>query len=557
MSEVMKDFGVNLASQAVFRLFDMAANEFFKKWRRAKATQEFIDLPETETYLCSRFVDGESQMKRVFSVKDIGDLGVDNFLAQVNTTPLDVEILYAGLTGKEGISFDLTISATVKIKDARKFLTERGLNWATSANSAAITVLETLLANQCKQQITDEMHTLSYNALTQQEALPLKWWKNKLANWFSLDWLELVEMKTVQYASTTADKAKEIKERQKISDLELESQQQIHQIELQRKQDQQAYEEAMKQLETNSIISEQQRQAELEKAKLTLEKATVEAKQKIDLIKSKARKQQAELEAEIDRIRNRDDLATQRLKQAEESEKRTQETLKLYNTAKSELDSSIHLIKDAIHEGLSDAKRVSEYAGGLSSGTMELLGRSHGAAYLSRVLKEKAYAASEAISMKMEKLEIGVRDIGTKKVDSLSINSALQFEFFTQKSGYATILNLGTSGKTWLQCPNAYVGIENTKVDSGEKYRVPGQLLPGDELMRNGLGYMEVGPPGWEELVVIVSDKPLVTEKDLFKSTSENPFMEVTQSRIDELLEQLSSLDEKSWDVGILSFLVE
>ncbi len=557
MSEVMKDFGVNLASQVVFRLFDMAANGFFKKWRQAKTTQEFIDLPETETYLCSRFVDGESQMTRVFSVKDIGDLGVNNFLAQVNTMPLDIEILYAGLTGKEGVSFDLTISATVKIKDARKFLTERGLNWSTSANSADITVLETLLASQCKQQITDEMHTLSYDALTQQEALPLKWWESKLANWFSLDWLELVEMETVQYASATADKAKEIKERQKISDLELESQQQMHQIEIQRKQGQQDYEEAMKQLEANSTISEQQRQAELEQARLGYEKTIIQAKEEIETVKSQAQKKRAELEAEIDRIRSRDDLAAQRLKQAEESEHRTQEMLKLYDTAKSELDSSIHLIKDAIHEGLSDAKRVSEYAGGLSSGTMELLGRSRGAVYLSRVLKEKASAASEAILMKMKKLEIGVRDIGTKKVDELKINSSLQFDFITEQSGYATIFNIGTSGKVWLQSPNTYVGIENAKVDSGKKYRIPGQMLPSDELARNGIGYIEVGPPGWEELVVIVSDKPLVTEKDLFKSTSGNPFVEVSQDRIDEMLELLSSLDEKSWNVGVLSFLVE
>ena len=555
MSEIIKNIGINLASQSIFRLFEITAKGFTERRKQAKAKQDFIGVPDTETYLCTRFADGESQMKRVFSVKEIGNPGANNFLAQVNKVPLDIGIIYAGLTGKEGASFDLAISATVNISDARKFLTERGLNWAKSADTVDITTLETLLANQCKQQVTDEMRTLTYDALTQQDALPVNWWKNNLPDWFTLDWLELMEIKTVQYSSATVDKAREIEKRRKKFDLELESQQQVHQAEVQLEQEKQAFEDEVKDLEANRVISDKLREAELEKAKLTLEKATIEAKQEIDLIKSKAQKKQAELQAEIDRINSREDLAAERLKQAEESEKRTAEMLERYDTVKSEIDGSIHFLKDAIQEGLADAKRVSEYAGGLSSGAMELLGRTHGAAYLSRVLQEKASAVSESIMMK--KVELRSRDIGTKKVDVLSINSTLQFEFLTPKSGYATIFNIGTSGKTWLQCPNAYVEIENTKVDSGEKYQVPGQMLPSDDLARNGLGYIEVGPPGWEELVVIVSDKPLVTEKDLFKSTSGNPFVEVSQDRIDEILELLSSLDEKSWNVGILSFLVE
>ncbi len=555
MSEFMSDLVVNCAGQAVFKILEMTANGFFKKWKKAKPLQEFIGVPDTETYLCSRFVDGQSQMKRVLSAKDAGELRPNDILIRVNAGTLNVEIVYSGLSDKEGVLLDLSIFTAVKITNPRKFLAERGLSLAKTADTAEVRVLETLFANQCKQSVIDEILTMTYDALAKQDALPVGWWQRKLAQWLSFDWLELVEVKKVEYSSATADKAKEIAERKKIDALDLESQQQVHQRELQLQNDRHAYEAAIKDIEADRIINDTQRQAAVEKAKSDFDKATIEARAEIDIIKLEAEKRRAQLEAEIERLRNREDLATERLKQAEEIEKRSREMLGQYDAVKSEINSSVSFLKSAISEGIADAKRVSQYAGGLSSMAMEMLDRASGPAYLSQVLHEKSENSDSPVVMK--KIELRSRDIGTKKVDCLRINSSLRFEFLAQRSGYATILNIGTSGRVWLQSPNAYVGIEKAKVAASQKYQIPGLLLPDSDLASNGLDYVEVGPPGWEVLVVIVSDVPLITEKGIFSSMPESPFVQFNKGRIDELLEQLSGLAPDQWDAGVLSFLVE
>ena len=202
-----------------------------------------------------------------------------------------------------------------------------------------------------------------------------------------------------------------------------------------------------------------------------------------------------------------------------------------------------------------NAERLNASATGMSATTLGLLGMTNSPAYLAQVFREKTSYSPNSIMMK--KSELRTRDIGTKKVDSLRINSSLQFEFVSTRSGYATVLNIGTSGKIWLQSPNAYVAVEQAKVESDKKYRIPGELLPNDQLNHNRLDYVEVGPAGWEELVVIVSDKPLVTEADTFHSTQDSPFVALSADRIEQLLDSLAELRESECGVGILSFLVE
>lgn len=556
MSAYMSNIGAGLISQAVFRLFEVTSRGFWEKRRQFKDMQTFITCPDTETYVYRKFANGDTEMRRVFSAKEVGTLEGQDVLLQVNTKPLVIEMCFAGLTAFEGTGLDLTVSAQVLIREPREFLTEQGLNWVRSANTVSVTLLEGLLLNQCKQAVIDEVRSVTYDDLKHRDALPLAWWKSKLPGWFKFQWLELVEIKDVQYVSPVADNARDMAQHQKLMDRELESQQQIHQQEVQLLQDQRAYEEAKAELEANRLLSEQQRQAELEQAKMAFEKVTIEARQEIDLVKARAEKERVKLEAEIDRIRSREDLAAERMKQAEESEKRMQDMLEQYEMAKSELGNNMNLLKDAIKEGVADAKRVSEHAGQLSSGTLALLGRAQGPAYLAQIFREKLSSSPQAILMK--KVELRTRDIGNKKVDTLAINTDLQFEFMANQAGYATLLNIGTSGKVWLHGPNAYIGIEDSKVESGKRYTVPGaELLPNGQLAQQGLGYIEVGPPGWEELIVVVTGQPLMTTQDVFPSTISSPFVELSTQRIDELIDQLAELEEESWTCGVLSFLVE
>ena len=557
MSGTMRDIRTSLAGQAIVGVFEVEATGLFGRRQQTKEMQTFIDCPETETYFCRRSVDGESQIQRVFSVREVDRLGPSDFLVQVNTRPLAVEIGYAGLISSEGTVFlDLAIAATVKISEPRRFLTECGLNWVKMVDVVDVTRLETLLGNQCKQPVTDEVLTATYDDLKLRERLPVSWWENKLRQWLALDWLELVDITAVQYASATEDKAREMEKRQKLMDLELEGQERMHQRDIQLQQDQLAYEQDKAQLEANHELSGLEREEKLAEAKLRFEKALMEAREENELVRFQTQKQRAEWEAEIDRIRSREDLAAERLEQAKQSEKRSREMLERYETAKAELDSSIGLLKDAIRAGVADAKRVSEHAGRVSSETMELLGRPQGSAYLAQVFREKVRRAVHPVMMK--KVELRTRDIGVQKVDTLSINSDLQFEFMVNQKGYVTLLNIGTSGKIWLHGPNAYVGIEASRVEAGRRYAVPGpELLPYERLAQQGLGYVEIGPPGWEELIVIVTDQPIISAQDVFSSTVNNPFAELSPKRVTQLVDLLADLDEDAWTCGFLGFLVE
>ena len=538
----------------IFDVFQRAAKQRWLKWNKDSGLQAFIDTPGTESYLHSQYVDGHSELQRALSTKDVGKLTVNNLLIQVNTVQMDMEVSYAGLIEKEGESLDITISIAARIGDARHFLTDCGLGWAKTADSGGVSYIENLLDKKCKQPVTDELLTLLYEDLTQREALPTSWWQKKLALWFGCDWLELVEVKSVQYASATANKAKTNEQRQKMAALELDSQHQINAIELHKKQDQQAYEQAIEDITANQLISEQQREARLEQARLQCDKAVLQAQEELETIKLQSQKQRAELEVEIDRLNSREDMAAERLKQAEDSEKRTQEMLGVISTAKQQIEESQGILAAAMKEDLADAKRIGQYAGAVSSETMELLGRPNDAAYLSKMLKGKSDVTG---GVKMKKSELRTRDIGTKRVESLAINTPLQFEFTTELSGYATLLNIGTSGTLWLHSPNAYIGIDGTKVKAGETYCIPGPLLPDDELSRNGLSYLEVGPPGWEELVVIVSPEPLATKADLFDSTEGSPFPAMSPDQIARIIDQLAESPEDAWSAGLLSFLVE
>ena len=109
-----------------------------------------------------------------------------------------------------------------------------------------------------------------------------------------------------------------------------------------------------------------------------------------------------------------------------------------------------------------------------------------------------------------------------------------------------------------MQSPNSYIPPDQACVVNNESYLIPGSsLLSHEDLSRNGLCYIEGGPAGWEELVVIISDQPLVNKRLLFRSTPKMPFVKLSGQDYESFIDQLDSLSEQSWSVGVLSFLVE
>lgn len=529
---------------------------FMKRFRWKNALSDFIDAPHSETYHHGQYADGAGRLERTMNVEVIGKWNPSDVCVRVTTAAIDCELSYAGVLDEEGVDFDLVIAGTWKISDRRAFLLEYALDCLKSAGDISVTSLETMLTERCRQWMTDEARKLTYEALKKRDALPIRWWSAKLPQWIGLDWLELVEVKGVHCESVSLDRAAEIRKRQKLTELEEAEKTAQQERELREKERQAEYDHTVREIEAAKECSKRERQMRLDELNRKHEHDTLDAKYQAEIAALEAEKRKAELQAEIEQLRNRADSAEEILRRAKETEERNKETLKAIQEAQSEMAELASFVKEAMQKGEAVTDRMNTSVSGMSSETMGLLGRARGPAYLASVFRDKAAASPRPV--KVSKVELRTRDIGPKKVDTLAINTPLRFQFLANRSGYATVLNIGTSGKVWLHVPSAYVSTAQAKVQPGNSYQVPGpELLPDERLRQNNLAYLEIGPPGWEELIVIISNEPLVTEKDLLPSTAGSPFAVLPTDRIDELLEQLATLPDDAWDVGILSFLVE
>ena len=174
---------------------------------------------------------------------------------------------------------------------------------------------------------------------------------------------------------------------------------------------------------------------------------------------------------------------------------------------------------------------------------------------LLKLLQNKAGINTQKITFKKD--DFHHRTINGKNINILPINSHLQFEFSTERDGYVTILNIGTSSSVHLHVPNAYITAQKAQIFEGN-YKIPGsKLLPWLQLQNNNHNYVEGGPAGWEHIAVIVSSEILIPSSIIARSTCDSPFVKLTSEDIKMMLETLSKLDDTNWSAGILSFLVE
>ena len=529
------------------------------KWfGRKKRLRQFIGRPGTEAYLWKQFADGEEQLDRVLEVKQVGRLKGSDTLASVRASDLECSLSYSCMKDAEKSDLDLVVVGRWKISNSRSFLQNFALSRLKSADAVSVLSLEALLAKLCKQAVTDEVKKTTYDALVNRDALPARWWETRLRGWIDLEWLELLEVKEVRYESTSIERAREIKKQEELLELEAaeDAQRKEHELRLEHQKAQ--FDQAKVDIEKGKELSERERQLEEEKLEQKRQQQALEAALAAEQARMEHEKKKAGIEAEIARLRNDADAAEQIAEKARQAEERAARMMESMQDAQRQLNTSTELVNTFLSSvmagGASGAGRLGVSAGNVSTDTMALVGQDSGPAYIAQVFREKSLDSPDAVMMR--KVELRTRDIGTKEVDELPVNSPLRFEFLSQRAGYVTVLNIGTSGKVWLQAPNVYVGIEEAKVEPDSKSQIPGELLPVEELSSHGLAYVEAGPPGWEELIVIVSDEPLITEADVFRSSKDNPFVELSAERMDQLLDRLSEFPDEGWCAGVLSFLV-
>ena len=161
-------------------------------------------------------------------------------------------------------------------------------------------------------------------------------------------------------------------------------------------------------------------------------------------------------------------------------------------------------------------------------------------------LKRKRYSTRDILTGPAREVEF----------DTQFVHEKVDFEFASPRSGYVTVINPGTSGKFWLHVPNAHCPMP--RIEGGRTYQVPGpELLPEDKLEAAGLAFYESGPAGWEYIVVIVSDEPLMEAAVLGRSREQAPAIELSPAELQGALDRLERMGRGQWAAGVARFRVE
>ena len=151
-------------------------------------------------------------------------------------------------------------------------------------------------------------------------------------------------------------------------------------------------------------------------------------------------------------------------------------------------------------------------------------------------------------------------------------NQEIKVRFRAPIDGYVTVLNLGASGSFWRVVPNC----DGLTYDGRDEFRVAGvepreayvsqgkdYSIPGDNLYR---GFLFEGRPEdkkdkslhnlWEEYIVVVTkNKPLFDDYErVNKDDFDNPFVELSQERLDRVIDQLTELKPDEFAVGTCGF---
>jgi hypothetical protein len=519
-------------------------------------------LPDTELYVCRSTPGGKGLHLVATDSGAMDQLGGDVRFVRVRTSVQPLDMVFAAiLEDRNTHKWDLRMRGTWSIVDCQQFLKKHGLEAAITDSGLACQLAESWIANLLGPPVRAAVRLQSVDVLSEKDAMPVCWWEYQMPKWLG-DCGVAVKIAEVQWQSAEATNWQAEQARLKdLARIEQERERQ-RQAELREAASKADYEREKVRIEADLSLSEKERGHQLQVLELRHRKELIQAETEIENAKRAAEKASLEHEATIARLRN--DVETAKLAKIKEEEsdqqhrklaERLAEMQRVLETLAIGPENLLSQLADRDARRAHDARERVTQLSEVTASQLADLGFAVAPQLIVQNLRDKAVADREPVVIR--KAELGTRDIGTKRVKALPINTSLQFEFSTQQAGFTTLLNIGTSGSVYLHVPSAYVGPSEAKVVAGKSYMIPGsELLPWDGLQQAGLDYVEIGPPGWENIAVLISDEPIVAPRVSARSTSESPFVKLTPEEVEEFCGVLSERPPGSWSAAVLSFLV-
>ena len=456
--------------------------------------------------------------------------------------------------------------------------------------------------------LREELGNRSLADVREQNVLPPNWWEGKLAPCLEPFGLELTDLRT-DWKSADALRAQEAesdqRERERLKEqVETEKRQRLEQSrrdkeharfqaqleeeevdckrELEMKGqasrdqlDRLAEEFKRRRLQEERKLREDQLAGEkkLQELQHEMEKGALDHELEMTALREKAARQRRQ-EAEGQQ-RSEKEAADKAVTQAQAEVRRVQEQLQQADRSHQAQIQSLGVLKEDLKKlfegftseiltGLFQRNQTAAYnaasfitANGFSAQQLQAIGITTRLGFIERLqasavqlrknnLRRKRYSTRDIVTGPAKEVEI----------DTLFAGEKVDFEFTSPRSGYVTVINPGTSGKFWLHVPNAYC--PKPRIEGCHAYQVPGpELLPEDQLQAAGLAYYEGGPAGWEYLVVIVSDEPLMDAKTVGRSREEAPLIDLSPEDLQGALDRLEQMGRDRWASGVAKFRVE
>ena len=497
--------------------------------------KQFIAKPETQTW--------NRAVSPPVAISDVKRLGQAD-LVRLAKIPFELELLFSRLKTKDGQEIDLRIKVLCIIDAPLQFL--QVWNARLDATGRLITDdIEDRIKNNTLPNVIEQIAVESYTELTTENSIPHNTWKNDatlICPAFTDLGLELSEITQVNYLCEKEAEREALNKFRSEYELRENREQVIAEYEEATKKRQLETAERIREIEHNQQLSFELRQA-----------ARFQASGDQTL---------AQLQFDRDRLKIEDEMAVIR-DQKEDRERIKRERRNLeeqfelfrrdHQQDQNAIAEALRGIEEILKNGTPTSESLFHTLAGCSTATLRKFGIGN-TPEMYRVYFHELSDHSDKVSIKV--IDALSRDIGCKKFNELRVEQSLAFEFISPKSGYATVINLGTSGNFWLHVPNAYISVKQSQVQANRKYSVPGELLPQAELRRYGLDYIETGPVGWEELIIIVTPTPLMSEADTFETSPQSPFSRISMSRMESLLTTLSEIPASDIALGAIGFVV-
>jgi hypothetical protein len=456
----------------------------------------------------------------------------------------------------EGNGWDLLLDGSCSVRDIRDFLARYGVDAVTPETPVSKTLLESWLAGTVRTQVKDALVGSAIGDLRDKDSLPARWWETQFNKWLSPAGLSM-RVVSARWASADAARAEEERLREREMQRMAQEWERQRQAESREARAEADYEKEKARIETDRELTESDRTHQREVLELRHRKEVLAAEAEIE--NARRASELAALEHEVALARLRKDLGS-----ASKAETRLAEAHSQHDALSAALAKATAVLDQLsrIGEPLlqqlvnTDTKRAHQAAErlvspefGISASALAAMGFGVANQALVQTLTGKQTADGQAVLL--SKADLATRDIGTAKVKALPIGRSLQFKLVSQRAGYVTLLNLGTSGAVFLHVPNAMIGKQNVRVMEGRPY-----FVPGEELFPWAWDYREEGPAGWEHIVGIVSDAPVIAADILARSSAESPIVRLTPEEVGLLFAKLEDMPAEKWSSGVLSFLV-